>query len=79
VTTQLPSDELDCDEGCSDDGHKHKWEIEPHPYNSDFDVYVTDDDSEALLALQKVAEDAWDGCEPGQEKVIKIRHNTGML
>jgi hypothetical protein len=74
VTTQETKEERDCSEGCSDDC-KHKWEIEPNPYNSDFDVYVTDNDGAAGAAIVAAAELAWDECEPGQEKVIKVRHN----
>ena len=74
MSEQLPKEESDCSEGCSDDC-AHKWEIEPHPYNSDFRAYVTDDDHSALEALKYACENAWDGCEPGEEKVIKVRHN----
>jgi len=69
---------VECTDGCCDDGNdrKHKWEIEPHPYDSDFDVMVTDDDGEALEALQTAAELVWDGMEAGEEKVLKIRCNA---
>lgn len=67
--------ERDCKEGCDDD-HTHKWEIIPHPYDSDFDVLVTDDDDEALRAIQEAAEKAWDACEPGQTQTITIKHNA---
>jgi hypothetical protein len=65
----------ECDEGC-DGGHKHKWEIEPHPDTSDFDVMVTDNDDHALEAAHRVIENAWDGLMPGQEVVVKIRLNA---
>lgn len=71
----ITKEELDCDDGCSDDGHKHKWEIEPHPYNSDFDVFVTDSDDEAREAVLYAAEHEWDAASPGEERVIKIRLN----
>ncbi len=68
------SDERDCSEGCDGD-HKHLWEIEPNPYSSDFDVYVSDDDREALDALKSLAEMLFDDCDTGEERVIKIRRN----
>jgi hypothetical protein len=58
------------------EGHKYKWEIEPHPYDSDFDVLVTDDDDAALQALLDVAEQVWDGMQSGDEQAIKIRCNA---
>lgn len=71
----MEREELDCTEGC-DGSHKHKWELEPHPYSSDFDTYVTDSDQEMMAAVERAALDAWDQCEPGDEKVIKIRMNA---
>lgn len=64
----------DCAEGC-DSSHKHRWEIEPHPDTSDFDVMVTDDDDAALEAAHRAIENAWDNMEPGDEVVVKIRMN----
>ena len=65
----------DCDEGC-DEGHKHKWEVEPHPMNSDFDTFVCDDDMQALEAIHLAAEKVWDSMEPGEERTITIRMNA---
>lgn len=60
----------------AEEGKKYKWEIEPHPYDSQqYDVFVTDDDQQALQAISDAAEAAWDDIEPGQEKILKIRHN----
>lgn len=56
-----------------EDGRVHKWAVEPHPFDSEFDVYVTDDDQCALEAIQLAAENAWDRLEPGQRAVIRIR------
>lgn len=75
MSDSLTSEDMDCSEGCSDDGHRHAWEIEPNPYNNDFDVYVTDDEVEACVAIIEAAEQAWDQCEEGEEIVIKIRRN----
>jgi hypothetical protein len=58
------------------DDRKYKWEIEPHPYTKDFDMYVTDDDEEALEAIKFAAEIAWDSSEEGEERVLKIRMNA---
>lgn len=53
-----------------------KWNIEPHPYSKDYDIFVTNDDQEALDALLHAAEMyLWDDCEPGQERTLKVRHN----
>jgi hypothetical protein len=68
----------DCNEGC-DGAHKHKWEIEPHPDTSDFDVMVTDDDDQALEAAHRAIENAWDGLMPGEEIVVKIRLNASSV
>ena len=62
------------DECVFDADDEHKWEIEPRPYSSDFDVFVTDDDQQARSAILAVAEMEWDACEPGEEGVIRIRH-----
>lgn len=64
----------DCTEGCSGD-HAHKWEIEPHAYTSDFDVYVTDIDKEALQALRDAVERVFDDLTPGETRTITIRMN----
>jgi len=55
------------------DDRQYKWEIEPNPYDSDYDIFATDDDQTALDALQAAAERAWDTSEEGQEKILKIR------
>jgi hypothetical protein len=65
---------LDCREGC-DGGHSHRWEVEPHPYDSDLDVFVCDDDETALQAALDAIEQRWDALVPGQQCVIKIRCN----
>ncbi len=76
-TEQLTKDpDIDCDDGCGEDCAGHKWEVDPHPYNrGDFDTYVTDSDQAARSAFLAAAEQEWDRCEPGEERVIKIRHN----
>jgi len=54
----------------------YKWNIEPHPYSKDYDIFVTNDDQEALDALLHAAEMyLWDDCEPGQERTLTVRHN----
>ena len=54
----------------------YKWNIEPHPYSKDYDIFVTNDDKETLDALLHAAEMyLWDDCEPGQERTLKVRHN----
>jgi len=75
LSTEDEVQQCDCDEGC-DGSHKHRWEIEPHPDNSDFDVCVCDNDDEAREALERVVERVWDDMEPGDERVIKIRMNA---
>jgi hypothetical protein len=73
--TELEPPQCDCLEGC-DGSHKHRWEIEPHPDTTDFDVFVCDDDMHALESLRAVAEKVFDDMEPGQERTIKIRMNA---
>ena len=53
-----------------------KWEIEPHPYDSDYDIFITNDDAKALQAILEAAETAWDSIEPDTEIIIKIRLNS---
>ncbi len=66
--------DIEDDDGAGDaDGRQYKWEIEPNPYDSDYDIFVTDDDQTALDALQAAAERAWDTSEEGKEKTLKIR------
>jgi hypothetical protein len=62
-------------EGCNCPDGTHKWEIEPHPYSTDYDVYVGDNDAAALQALRDLVESKWDDLTPGVEAVIKIRMN----
>jgi len=55
---------------------EYKWEIEPHPYDSGYDIFVTDDDAVARQAVMDAAEKLWDSMEEGEEKKIVIRmHN----
>ena len=54
---------------------KYKWEITPHPYTTEFDTLVTDDDMEALQAMKDNSESVWDSLEEGEEKTITIRLN----
>ena len=53
-----------------------KWEIEPHPYDLDCDILVTDNADVALTAFMYLAESVWDAIEAGQEVSIKIRRNA---
>ncbi len=53
----------------------YKWEIQPHPYDSSFDFYVTDDDKQALEAIKDAAERAWDNMCPGDEATVIIQYN----
>jgi len=50
-----------------------QWEIEPNPYDSDVDYYVTTSNADALEALKDVAEMVWDSMEIGDARIIKIR------
>lgn len=72
----LTADELTCGiDGCTCAPGTHKWEIEPHPYTTDFDTYVGDNDDAALQALRDLIESKWDDIGPKEEVVIKIRMN----
>ncbi len=51
----------------------HKWEIEPHPDTTDFDVCDCDTDDEAREALLRAAEMIFDAMEPGDTRTITIR------
>ena len=56
----------------------YKWNIEPHPYSKDYDVFVTNNDNAALDALLHAAEMyLWDDIEPGQERVLRVRYSKG--
>lgn len=69
------NDERDCTEGCGDDGHKHKWEIEPSPI-SGFDTFVTDDDQDCAERVAEVVEQVMDSLEEGGSVTITIRLNA---
>jgi hypothetical protein len=60
------------------DEKQWRWEVEPHPYNSDYDVLVTDDDHEALEALRKAVEMVWDSMELNCEATITLRYNPDV-
>ena len=56
-------------------GKTWKWEIWPHPYDSDFDCMVTDDDSVAREAILVAAEmHLWDSND-GETRTLKVVHN----
>lgn len=56
--------------------HVFKWEIEPHPYDSQFDFMVTDSDEEAREAILCVAEShLWDQHDGGT-RTITVKHNV---
>lgn len=50
-----------------------RWEISPHPYSTDFDTYVTNDDEQARQAAMDAAEAAWDQMEVGEEIHVVIK------
>jgi hypothetical protein len=59
-----------------------KWEIEPHPYDSQYDTFVTDSDNEARDAILHAAESyLWDTNEGdddgphGKARTLKVTHN----
>jgi len=49
------------------------FEIEPNPYSSESDYFLTDNRFEAKKAILEAAGDAWDSCEEGGENTVKIR------
>lgn len=52
-----------------------RWEIEPNPYDSQYDYYVTNDDNEAYQATLYAAEMyLWDGNE-GETRTLKVKMN----
>ena len=70
-----------CEE--AESGRVYKWEIEPHPYSNEFDVYVTDSDEEARQAILHAAEmylwdsnDGEDDGPRGKARVLKVTHNA---
>lgn len=74
MSASLPEDQRTCVEGCDHPDGYHKWEIEPHPQGK-FDVYVSDDDHEALQAAQLTVERLWDEMKVGDEVKVIIRMN----
>ena len=52
-------------------GKEWRWEIEPHPYDSQYDTYVTDSDEEARTTILNAAEsylwDTNDGIDDGPD------------
>ena len=58
----------------------YKWEIEPHPYDSSYDIFVTDDDDVARQAILHAADAIFDSMEDGEEKKLVIRmHDTSSV
>ncbi len=57
-------------------GKVWKWEVTPHPYDNDFDTFVTDSDDAARAAILHAAEmHLWDSNDDG-ERVLTVRHNA---
>ena len=75
------STERDCTEGCEDDGHKHKWEISPHPYDKTLTHAVYDSDDAAFEAAAEAAYQAVDSAVAGrvQTITIKLNYETDMV
>ena len=54
----------------------YRWEVEPHPYDSGFDVFVTDSDRAAQEAIKYAAEMyLWDGIKSAGERTLTVRFN----
>jgi len=54
---------------------RFKWEIEPHPYDKQYDTMVTNSDDVAGDAIKYAAEMyLWDGNE-GEKRVLTVTHN----
>ena len=56
------------------ENRKYRWEIEPHPYDNQFDVMVTDDDEEARQAIIYAALAMWDQ-HTGGKRILAVTHN----
>ena len=56
---------------------KYKWGITPHPYDPlRYDVYITDNDQDALKAILDLAESyLWDSAVEGETRKISVRLN----
>lgn len=58
--------------------NRWRWEIWPHPYSSEFDSMVTNNDSESLDAIVHGAEmHLWDG-NTGGERSLKVVFNADV-
>ena len=73
MTASTVQPDHSCDD--ADEGHVYRWEIEPHPYSTDYDTYVTDDDQQARQAAMDAAELLWDEMSPGDDVSVKIKFN----
>lgn len=61
-------------------GRVWKWAIEPHPYDSQFDTMVTDDDQEAKKAILYAAEAIlWDQNDGDETKKLKVTHRPDFV
>lgn len=56
----------------------YKWEITPNPYDSDYDVYVTDDDMDALDTMKAACEIKYDRIGTGETHVVSIKLNEDV-
>ena len=54
---------------------EYRWEISPHPYSTDYDTFVTDDDNAAWKAVHDAGEMLWDKMEPGDQVTLTIVFN----
>jgi hypothetical protein len=56
----------------------HRWSIEPHP-SRDFDVLVTNSDTEAIHWIHDIAEShLWDTNE-GEERTMRVTMNPAIV
>lgn len=55
---------------------QYKWEVEPHPYDSQYDTFVTDSDDDARDAILYAAEMLlWDQNDGGK-KTLTVTYNV---
>lgn len=78
MTTNPTDDQLQGETLEKEFDEPHRWEVEPHPYSSDYDCFVTDDDKEALKAIMETAEMyLWDEND-GEERTLRVKMNNSI-
>ena len=61
------------------EGTAWRWKIEPHPYDKQYDSYITNSDLKALEVIKDMAEGyMWEKIKTGETRTMKVTFNKNV-